>query len=185
MMAEIAVPPAAELVELTERQRRFCELYVSEVDKTLREISALAGYAYNAGTEILKHPPCARYIKRLRADLAPKYEVTFENHVRKLAEIRDIAMANGSYAAAVAAEKSRGQVAGLYVDRKEVKFGLVDQMSKDEVMKEIEKLKNDYPALSAVWETNKVIEHQPKIGTENGDKAGEQIQPEVHEGNKS
>jgi len=44
--------------------------------------------------------------------------------------------------AAVAAEKSRGQAAGLYIDRKEILTGSIDQMSKEEVeskLKEIEK----------------------------------------------
>jgi phage terminase small subunit len=185
LMAEIPVPTADELIELTEKQRKFAELYIThQHEKTLSEISQEAGYAYNAGTSMLRHPPVARYIKRLRADIAPKYEVTFENHVRKLAEIRDIALQNGAYAAAVAAEKHRGAVAGLYVDRKEIKFGLVEQMSKDEVLKEIQKLKDEYPALSAVWDTNKVIEHQPTIGSDNGDTPGEQVQPEVREGNE-
>jgi hypothetical protein len=38
--------------------------------------------------------------------------------------------------------KSRGQAAGLYIDRKEILTGSIDQMSKDEVeskLKEIEK----------------------------------------------
>jgi phage terminase small subunit len=184
LMAEIEVPLPDELAELTEKQRKFCELYAGSPERPLSELSTEAGYAYNAGARLIRHPPIARYIKRLRQDLAPKYEVTFENHVRKLAEIRDIALQNGAYAAAVAAEKHRGAVAGLYVDRKEIKFGIVDQMSKDEVLKEIEKLKEEYPALSAVWDTNKVIEHQPTVVTDNGDTPREQVLPEVREGNE-
>ena len=49
---------------------------------------------------------------------------------------------NGNWAAAVAAEKSRGQAAGLYIDRKEILTGSIDQLSKIEVeakLKEIEK----------------------------------------------
>ena len=44
--------------------------------------------------------------------------------------------------AAVAAEKARGQAAGLYIDRKEILTGSIDQLSKAEVeekLKEIEK----------------------------------------------
>ena len=42
----------------------------------------------------------------------------------------------------MAAEKSRGQAAGLYIDRKEILTGSIDQLSKVEVeekLKEIEK----------------------------------------------
>jgi hypothetical protein len=56
-------------------------------------------------------------------------------------------MQNGNYASAVAAEKSRGQAAGLYVDRKEILHGKIDQMSKEEVLKEIAKLQEEYPSL--------------------------------------
>lgn len=184
IMAEIDVPLPDELAELTEKQRKFCELYAGSPERPLSELSLEAGYIYNAGARLIRHPPIARYIKRLRADLAPKYEVTFENHVRKLAEIRDIALQNGAYAAAVAAEKHRGAVAGLYIDRKEIKFGMVDQMSKDEVLKEIQKLKDEFPALSAVWETNTVIEHQPLMVTDNGDAPREQVLSEIREGDK-
>ena len=89
-------------------------------------------------------------------ELAHKYEVTFEGHVKKLAEIRDGAMQNGNYAAAVAAEKSRGQAAGLYIDRKEILHGKIDQMNRDEVMREIKKLQEEYPALALVANGNVV-----------------------------
>ena len=48
----------------------------------------------------------------------------------------------GNWNAAVAAEKSRGQAAGLYIDRKEILTGSIDQLTKSEVeekLKEIEK----------------------------------------------
>jgi hypothetical protein len=65
-------------------------------------------------------------------------------------------MQNGNYAAAVAAEKSRGQAAGLYIDRKEILHGKIDQMNRDEVMREIKKLQEEYPALALVANGNVV-----------------------------
>jgi hypothetical protein len=78
--------------------------------------------------------------------------------VKKLAEIRDSAIGSGNFAAAVAAEKSRGQAAGLYIDRKEILHGKIDQMSREEVMKEIQKLQEEYPALATFSADNIVIE---------------------------
>ena len=78
---------------------------------------------------------------------------------KKLAEIRDAAMQNGNFPAAVAAEKSRGQAAGLYIDRKEILHGRIDQMTRDEVLREITKLQEEYPALAAVSEGNMIIDH--------------------------
>ena len=92
-------------------------------------------------------------------ELARKYEVSFEGHVKKLAEIRDAAMTGGNFAAAVAAEKSRGQAAGLYIDRKEILHGRIDQMNRDEVMREIKRLQEEFPALQAVAQGNMIIDH--------------------------
>jgi ABC-type ATPase with predicted acetyltransferase domain len=64
-----------------------------------------------------------------------------------MAEIRDAAMEKGNYAAAVAAEKSRGQAAGLYVSRTEIMVGKIDQMTKEEVLQEIQKLSREFPIL--------------------------------------
>ena len=58
----------------------------------------------------------------------------------------------------VAAEKSRGQAAGIYIDRKEILHGRIDQMDKEQVMKEIERLQKEFPALAVVTEDNMVIE---------------------------
>ena len=76
----------------------------------------------------------------------------------KLAEIRDIALANGQYAPAVTAEKARGSVAGLYIERKEILHGRIDQMSRVDVLKEIESLQKQYPFLQAVVAGNTLIE---------------------------
>ena len=67
-------------------------------------------------------------------------------------------MTGGNFAAAVAAEKSRGQAAGLYIDRKEILHGKIDQMDREQVMKEIQKLQKEFPALAAVADGNILIE---------------------------
>jgi hypothetical protein len=64
-----------------------------------------------------------------------------------MAEIRDGAIEKGNFAAAVAAEKSRGQAAGLYINRTEIMVGKIDQMSKEEVLTEIRKLSKEFPIL--------------------------------------
>jgi hypothetical protein len=97
-------------------------------------------------------------IRELKGELSRKYEVSFEGHVKKLAEIRDLALQNGNYPAAVAAEKSRGHAAGLYIERKEILHGKIDQMTREEVMGEIVKLQEEFPALAAVSAGNLVIE---------------------------
>ena len=126
------------------------------------------------GTKVCRHtvevlcPNCSRdvvaRIRELKQELSKKYEVSFEGHVKKLAEIRDAAMTGGNFAAAVAAEKSRGQAAGIYIDRKEILHGKIDQMSRDEVMREIKRIQEEFPALAVVAEGNMVLEHEDNKG---------------------
>lgn len=105
-------------------------------------------------------PKVSERIIEIKRELAVKYEVTFENHVRKLAEIRDAAFGDKNYTAAIAAEKSRGQAAGLYIDRKEILTGKIDQMSRAEVEEEIRKLFVQYPELKSIAPA--MIELQPQ-----------------------
>jgi hypothetical protein len=46
--------------------------------------------------------------------------LTVENHLIRLAELRDQAFATGNYSAAIRAEELRGKVAGFYTDRIEM-----------------------------------------------------------------
>ena len=47
-------------------------------------------------------------------------------------------MENGSYASAVQAEVARGKAGGLYIDQKIIKHGKIDQLTPDEVRKELQ-----------------------------------------------
>jgi hypothetical protein len=58
-------------------------------------------------------------------------------------------LTNGAYSAAVQAEYRRGQAQGdIYVSRSEVRHGTIDSMSKDEVMKALEDIKNSYAPIT-------------------------------------
>lgn len=140
---------------LTQRQEKFCKLYATE-NYTVSECVVMAGYStdqnavWSMGSKLLNgrdYPNVVARIRELKQEMAGKYEVNFDNHVRRLAEIRDAAVATGNYAAAVTAEKARGQAAGLYVTRQEILVGKIDQMSKEELIEEIAKLNKEYPAL--------------------------------------
>ena len=159
--------------QITPKQEEFARIYVCE-DLTQTESAIRAGYsvasAHAIASQLLdgkRYPHVVERIREIKLELSQKYEVTFEGHVKKLAEIRDQAITAGNFASAVAAEKSRGQAAGLYIDRKEILHGKIDQMSKEEVMKEIEKLQNEFPALKTVAQGNITIEHESTIKKEN------------------
>lgn len=69
--------------------------------------------------------------------------LTLEDHLDKLAELRDDAQANGKFAAAVSAEVSRGKAAGLYTSKSEISLINEESMSEEELMKRIQQLRTN------------------------------------------
>jgi hypothetical protein len=93
--------------------------------------------------EISPHVVAA--IQEYRAELGAKYGTTYERHMRDLQTIRDAALAAGAYGAAVQAEYRRGQALGtIYVERKEIRHGTIDSMSKEEVERKLNEIKSLY-----------------------------------------
>ena len=138
---------------LTEKQEKFCRIYATE-DVTRTEAAKQAGYgdgtASWAASRFLNgrdYPHILVRIAEIKEELSRKYEVTFDSHIRQLARIRDMALEKGQYAAAVSAEKSRGQAGGLYISRSEILVGKIDQMSREDVIAEIAKLQQQFPVL--------------------------------------
>tara|TARA_R110001592_G_scaffold53602_2_gene164332 strand:- start:17 stop:433 length:417 start_codon:yes stop_codon:yes gene_type:complete len=95
-------------------------------------------------------PHVCKAIRLFQADLDKKYAVNYGRHVKDLQRIRDEALENGAYSAAVQAEKSRGQTAGLYVTKTEIRHGSIDQMDREQVMKALEELKAQYEPVATV-----------------------------------
>ena len=66
-------------------------------------------------------PLVVSYIGELRAEVREKYGITFEKHVTELAQIRNKALENKAWSAAVNAEVARGKAGGL-LRRSEVSY---------------------------------------------------------------
>jgi hypothetical protein len=126
--------------KLTPKQIKFCLLFVQEGDtKTASQCAIEAGYSENRAkqeaSELRRHPGCMEYIRELRNQEEKKYEVNLHKHLKRLHQLSVGAEEKGNWNAAVTAEKSRGQVAGLYIDRKEIMHGSIDQLNREEVDK--------------------------------------------------
>ena len=126
--------------KLTPKQAKFCLLFVQEGDtKTATECAILAGYSEKRArieaSELRKHPGCTEYIRELRNQEEKKYEINLHKHLKRLDQLSRGAEEKGNWNAAVTAEKSRGQVGGLYIDRKEIMLGSIDQLNREEVDK--------------------------------------------------
>jgi hypothetical protein len=159
-------------VVLTPKEWAFVQEYVTRDGTMTRTEAAIrAGYTPNAAREAItrlldpaRSPHVVAAVNELRAELAEKYGTNFERHMRDLQTIRDKAIEAGAWSAAVQAEYRRGQALGtIYVDRKEVRIGTIDSMSKEEVMKKLEEIKKIYggPPPTAILEMeSRVVEEE-------------------------
>ena len=133
---------------LTERQRIFVEIYTANEGRlTPTECARQSGYkqerANVTASELLnvkKSPKVATAISKRRDEIAKTHKVEMNKHVQELARLRDKALGEKSYSAAVNAERLRGQAAGLYIDRKEIRTGSIDSMSREEVLSKLKEI---------------------------------------------
>ena len=89
-------------------------------------------------------PLVVKYIGELREERLKKHEVTYEGHIAELGRLREAALKKGSFSSAVNAEANRGKAAGLYIDRKIIKTGKLEDMSEQELEAKMKQLLNDY-----------------------------------------
>lgn len=142
---------------LTRKQELFVRELVSKDGQiTMREAAINAGYppksAHVRASELTNpriSPHVCKAIREYRQELDQKYGVEYQRHLRDLQLIRDAALDSGAYSAAVMAEYRRGQAQGdIYVSKSEVRHGSIDQMSKEEVLKALNEIKQTYQPLT-------------------------------------
>ena len=151
---------------LTEMQKRFAEYLVFNEGRTTGADAAIAaGYSEKRArveASELQNPKLSplvvQYIGSLREENLKKYEVSYDKHVAELGKIREAALKKGAFSAATNAEKNRGMAAGLYIDRKIIKTGKLEEMSEEELELKMKKILEDYaPILNA-----KVVDALPE-----------------------
>ena len=138
--------------KLTEQQKKFAlELVTNEGRKTKSECAVEAGYAKDRAsitaselTNPKKYPLVVQYIGELRTEFQKKYEITYENHISELAKIRNKALDNGAWSAAVNAEVNRGKAAGLYIEQKIIRTGKLDDLSEEDLDRRISEVLDQY-----------------------------------------
>ena len=126
-------------------------LVTNEGRRTPTECAIEAGYekdsAYVRASELRnpkKYPLVVQYIGEIREEYQKKYEVTYERHISELGKIREAALKKGAFSAANNAEVARGKAAGLYVEQKIIRTGKLDDMSKEEMEKELKNILDEY-----------------------------------------
>jgi len=143
---------------LTEMQKRFAEYIVFNEGRTTGADAAIAaGYSEKRArveASELQNPRLSplvvQYIGQLREEKLKKFEVTYDRHVAELGKIREEALKKGAFSAATNAEKNRGMAAGLYIDRKIIKTGKLEDLTEEELELKMKKILDDYaPILNA------------------------------------
>jgi len=146
-------PRVTEDKKLTRKQELFVkELVSNDGTITKREAAIRAGYPASSAhqrayelTDPSRCPHVVKAIRQYRDELDKKYAVTYKNHVKDLKIIRDLAIEKGAFSAAVQAEYRRGQAQGdIYVSKSEIRHGTIESMSKDEVLKALEEIRQEY-----------------------------------------
>ena len=151
---------------LTEMQKRFAEFLVfggPDGPLSKSEAAEMAGYSPKRSrveaselTNPKLSPLVVQYIGKLHDERLQKHEVTYTKHIAELDRIKDKALKKGSFSSAVNAEVSRGKAAGLYIDRKIIKTGKLEDMTEDQLEAKMKQILDDYAPLLNL----KTVEHE-------------------------
>jgi hypothetical protein len=137
-LATLVKPLAQQKRIVTPREWKFVqELCANDGAITLKEAAIRAGYS----------PTNAGSIARRLTDpqRAPQVVAAIQEFRRDLQKIRDAAMDAGNFGAAVTAEYRRGQALGtIYIERKEIRIGVIDSMSKEDVLRRLTEIQQIY-----------------------------------------
>jgi len=173
---------------LRPNQWAFARAYVlADGSRTLADLAEEVGVSVRTVQSWLspkRFPEVLRAIEALRAQQAARFAVTRDRHVRDMQEIRDRALEAGAYSAAVQAEYRRGQVGGLYVERKEIRTGSIDSMSREEVERRLREIEALYAAGAVQGtidaQTGEIVCEESEVGEpgEDGVEPGEENGPD-------
>ncbi|MEN9885518.1 MAG: Burkholderia phage vB BmuP [Pseudomonadota bacterium] len=111
---------------LTPKQEAFALAYIqtgnaSEAYRLAYDTSKMTEKSVNENaSKLLKHAKVAPRIAELRAPAVEKAGLTLEKHLDDLLRLRNMAVKDAKWTAAIQAEIARGKAAGLYVERTEL-----------------------------------------------------------------
>ena len=95
----------------------------------------------------------------LKEERLKKFEVNYEKHIAELDRIKNLALKKGSFSSAVNAETNRGKAAGLYIDRKIIKHGKLEELTEEQLEAKMKQILTDYePLLNAKVVEGEAIE---------------------------
>ena len=152
-------------------QKRFAEFVVfggPNGPMTQAEAAIAAGYSPNnarvEGSSLLNprlSPLVVQYVGKLKEERLEKHKVTYDTHVAELARIKELALKKNSFSAAVNAETNRGKAGGLYIERKIIKHGKLEDMSEQELEAKMKQILDDYAPILNVTPESELLQQKP------------------------
>ena len=153
--------------DLTDKQKKFIDILVDSWGK-ITKTDALIESGYNTKTResamVLAskltnpdiNPHVCRYLEKRLAEEKEIYEKDKLRRYKILDDLRDQSSAKGQFTASINAEYRSGQLAGLYVDHKQITHSTLEGMSRDQLEKRLEELE------SKIGEPKNIIDVTPK-----------------------
>ena len=136
--------------ELTEQQKKFVDLLVANWGQ-IKKVDACsqAGYKskkgkpYEMASKLLNpdlNPHVCRYLEKKLQQELDKYEKDKLRRYKTFERLRDGAEQKGQYTGAINSEYRAGQMAGMFVDKKEVTHVGLEGMSREQLEKRLSEL---------------------------------------------
>ena len=119
--------------KLTPKQERFCQAYVetgngAEAYRQAYNTEAGPQHCAEKASHMLGEDKIRARVKALWAEVAHTHKVTVESILAELEQTRALAMSKGQTAAAVQASMGKAKLAGLIVDKAEVRGSIEQQI---------------------------------------------------------
>ena len=149
---------------LTEKEKKFCELYVenyfSQLNKTNTRMAVEAGYAedsaYQRAHENLNpriKPNVRMFIEQMLEEHREANNITKDKHMSRLHNLGQKAEKKEMYGVAVNAEVQRGKAAGYYIDKKIIKSeNQYEDMTADEIDVELKDITEKWALIAGTKE---------------------------------
>tara|TARA_Y100000310_G_scaffold192266_1_gene192238 strand:+ start:193 stop:726 length:534 start_codon:yes stop_codon:yes gene_type:complete len=145
------------------RTQKFIDQMVAYCGKkTATQCAIDSGFgvagARSRASELMAKESVRNEIERQLEETREKWNTTKEKHFQELGELRDIAKETKNINAAVTAEKLRGMVAGLYIDRQILAATKMVRLPDGQM-----KLEQDMTAEDYESQMNKILEDHKDI----------------------
>ncbi len=135
--------------DLTAKQRKFVDIYVANfglISKTeaAKQAEYIAKDPHTIASKLTnpnRNPHVVRYLEKRLAVERNKYANPLRSH-KRFERFGDDAAKKNQFASAINAEYRSGQLAGMFVDKKEITNNTLEGMSREQLEKRLSELES-------------------------------------------